>query len=1409
MPAGDKKFHQLLSERNERVKELTCINKVLAITRGDNSIEGLLQAICKELPAAWQYPEHTVARIIYDDKIAVSDGFKETKWGQSESFSGSDGGTGRIDIYYLRRFPNSFEGPFLKEERDLINNLAIIIAGAISKRHAQRLWYDHRERLKELGCINRTAEILRSSSSFEEALSAVCSLLPDAWQYPEYTAARIVYGDTIFQTNNFFASKWCQKQDFVTSSGKTGTIEVYYLKEFPDDFEGPFMKEERHLINNIAGLISGTATGFDFQRLMAQNTERLKELGGINQTLEIISRGYPVEETLQRIVEILPDSWQYPNFTVARIRYAGREYLSIPGFNESPWNQHSAFTTIDNQKGTVDVFYTKQFPASDEGPFMKEERNLINNLSGFISGYLNSVKGRDILSQLPFKKEQKDKPIYSEVLERKKSPLPPLQEFFDKLAIDKYIYLDMMRYKIHEILFVATLYDAFILDNEDTFFEQFMGHIYHYSLYNLPRITAVSTSAEAMELLSESRFDLVILMEGTDKQDSFSLSREIKQKQPDIPVFLLINRSDEQLNQYRKDLALSAIDKLFVWSGESRIFFAMVKSHEDSVNVENDTRVGLVRVILLVEDSPLYYSRFLSHLYNIVFSQVQQTTAYIKSELEKISKIRSRPKILLAKNYEEAIHLFNKYKDFILCVVSDIEFERNGQYDPSAGEMLIKQMRSQVHDLPVILNSGNPENSRKAEYLGVEFLNKHSENIGSELQSFVSYHLGFGHFVFRNSMGEPLAEAQDIGGFLGLLRSVADESVAYHAQKNQFSLWLMAQGEIKLAKLLNPVQLYHFENTTAFRQYIIDAIERSIQEKKKGKIIDFEHADLSHTKNIVRLANGSLGGKGRGLAFVNTLISNLDISDYTSGINICTPQTFIIGTHEYDDFLRSNKLYTKVFSGTDIDELKRAFLNACLSSALMERLRRLVETIQTPLAVRSSSLFEDSLSQPFSGVFDTYLIPNNHPDAEKRFRQLVTAIKLVYLSVFSKPTRSYFDAIHHRIEEEKMAVVIQNVVGNRFGDYFYPHISGVAQSYNFYPFAHMKPEEGFAAIAVGLGEYVVNGQKSCRFSPHYPEIQMGSMGDIVSNTQLGFYAIDMSCTDADFEGTGANAALKFLDISEAEKHGSLTYCASSYDIQNDRLLPGLEPAMPRVIDFSNILKYNYIPLARTIEAILEITKNAMGSPVEIEFAIDLNKDSGGKASFYILQIKPLVGRQLNYDLKVENVDKDNLLLFTGSSLGNGIIRGLQDIIYADPALFDKMKTLEMAMEIEQMNKIMLENGTKYILIAPGRWGSSDRFLGIPVKWAQISGAQIIIETALDNFPLEASLGSHFFHNVVSMKVGYFALTSTGNTDFIRWDIIYSAPVVRKTKYFVHCHFVRPLEVLMDGKKRLALIRYQD
>lgn len=1135
----------------------------------------------------------------------------------------------------------------------------------------------------------------------------------------------------------------------------------------------------------------------EYKRLLHEQKERLKELGCINQTTRILKEGKPVEETLQKIALLLPAAWQYPEFTVARISFMNRQFESND-FQESSWRMAQEFITIDGEQGLIEIFYTREFSMESEGPFLKEERDLILNIASLITGYVNSYKARDFIriASPPVQKEEDYKNVPSKKL---------LQRFLDRHNAERDVFHDLQPFKVKEILLVANLYDAYSIEGEGRFSDYMLGEYFHLSLTSLPRVTGVSSEEEAFNRLKTRHYDMIIIIIGVDKESPMILCKKIKQKYPYIPIFILLNKPDDI--EYVKTQQAGGIpfDNYFVWTGESKVFFAMVKLLEDKVNADNDTRRGLTRVIHVIEDSADFYSSYLPMLYTLVFEQTRNLIQDVSTDdLYKMLKLRARPKILLTSNYEDSLTVFNKYRESLLCVISDMRFPKEGILHETAGFDLIKHIKSELPDLPTVLQSYDPDNAKYAFTLKSNFINKNSKTLLQDIKSFINYYLGFGHFVYRDNQGRQIAVAKSMKEFESYIETIPEDSLAYHAMKNHFSLWLMARGEVKIAKMINPVKVTDFSSLKELREFLIDIIRKRRREMNKGKVINFEESAAIDETNVVSLAPGSLGGKGRGLAFINTLIYSFELGRLLPGINIKTPVTAIIGTDEFDMFMERNHMWEKIKEENDYGVLQKLFLEGSLSHTLEKRLRIFLKLLGKPLAVRSSSLFEDSLSQPFSGIFGTYLLPNNHPEYEVRFKQLTDAIKLVFASIYSRNARTYFEAICYKMEQEKMAVVLQEVVGQRFEDTFYPHISGNAQSFNYYPIAHMKPHDGFAVVAVGLGQYVMEGERAFRFSPAYPKLDMISKDDMYKNSQVNFYTVDMAKKDLNLL-EGENAGLITLNISTAERHGTLEHSASVLNVDNDTIIPGLDSSGPRVVNFADILKYNYIPLASTLSTILKVVTEACGTPVEIEFAVDLTKDEAGHTSFYLLQIKPLLGSGASYKINPEEINHDNLLLITNKSMGNGEINEVRDIIYVEPEKFDRMKTSDMADEINSINEKMLRENRRYVLMGPGRWGTKDRFIGIPVMWPQISNAKVIVEISFPDFHVDASLGSHFFHNVTSMNVGYFSINQDSPDGRIYWEKLKNQKVVEKGKFFRHIQFEKPLLIRMDGRKGMAVI----
>ncbi|TKG95819.1 pyruvate, phosphate dikinase [Puteibacter caeruleilacunae] len=982
-----------------------------------------------------------------------------------------------------------------------------------------------------------------------------------------------------------------------------------------------------------------------------------------------------------------------------------------------------------------------------------------------------------------------------------------LSSIYKRRKGDRDIFQELMPSKVKEILLVATLYDSYTIVREGQFSDKIFGEYLQLNLYSAPRFTSVNSQEEALSILNTKHFDMVIIMAGVDKQMPLQTAEAIHEMKARLPILLLVNNNSDLAYFTRAAEPINAIDRVFVWNGNSTVFLAMIKYIEDKKNVARDTKLGNVRVILLVEDSVKYYSRYLPLLITSVMTQTQNLVSdESNDELHMILKMRARPKVLLVSTYEDAVDVIKKYKDYLLCVISDVKFAKEGIEDEDAGVELLKYVKQVLRfPVPLLMQSHDNSNAERAQMVGADFINKNSESLSMDIHNFIFKKLGFGDFVFRNVYGQPIDQARSLNEFEDLIRRVPIETLLFHGKTNDFSTWLMARGEINMAEQLLPYQVDDFSDPQDVRKLCLRVFERVKEKKLRGRIIKFDPSVITGDRFIVRLGKGSLGGKGRGLAFLSNFIENIDFKKIIPNINVRIPATSIIGSLEFDRFIEINDLYEKLYHDRSFENVKRLFCEAQLSLELETKLFQYLERMDKPLAVRSSGLFEDSLLQPFAGVYSTYILPNNHEDLNERFKQLVAAVKLVYASIFTKYSQSYFDAVNYKVEEEKMAVIIQELVGQQYENYYYPNLSGVAQSFNYYPFSYMKPDDGFSVSAVGLGMYVVGGEKSYRFCPKYPELNHSSLGDQIRDSQKAFYALDLSKKELDLLEGGEQASIVKMRIREAEKHGSLDHCTSTYDMENDMLIPGLSIKGPRVIDFADILKYNYVPLAETIFLLLKIFKQAMGTPVEIEYAVDLTKDERGYPTFYLLQIKPLIRREEEVEIDIDDFSREEMIMMSHKGMGNGELTGIRDVVYVDIDEFDRTRTKEMASQIGELNRKMEEEGREYILIGPGRWGTRDPFTGIPVLWAQISKAKVIVEMGLKDFPLDASLGSHFFHNVTSMNVGYYSIPFQNQDNFVRLNYLAKEQMISETQFIKHVRYDEDIRVFMDGREQTAVI----
>jgi CheY-like chemotaxis protein len=967
------------------------------------------------------------------------------------------------------------------------------------------------------------------------------------------------------------------------------------------------------------------------------------------------------------------------------------------------------------------------------------------------------------------------------------------------------VFHELMAKKVTDILLVSTPYEAFIMEQEGRLAERIIHEYRGLNLSRPPMLTWVSSAHEALEALARKKFDLVITMPHVDEMDAYDLGRKIKDKHPDLPVFLMVHNPSRHLLD-RNATDRGAIDRLYVWYGNTDLLLALIKNLEDRMNVSYDTQRARVRVIILVEDSPIYYSSLLPLLYKEIVMQTQAVMEESLNDEHRILRMRARPKILVAENYEEAVDLYQKYRPYLLGVFSDVRFPHLGKMDDLAGFSLLKMIREENPDLPLLILTSEESNRTPAEKVPAVFLNKNSPTLHSEIRSFFMQYLGFGEFVFRLPNGQEIARASNLRDMEKILPSIPDECVEYHARRNHFSSWLMARSEIMLASKLKPVKVTDFQNTYQLKHYLIACIQERRRGRQRGIITEFDPNQYDPEVDFIKVGRGSLGGKARGVAFISTqLKEHSEFAAKYREIDIRVPKTFVISTEGFDSFVNENNLRHLATGKNTDEEITRAFLAAAFPDWLRYDLQVFLEQADYPLAVRSSSLLEDAMFQPFAGIYKTYMLPNNHPSLSRRLDRLVSAIKLVYASTYLETARAYAKITLHRSEDEKMAVVIQQLTGTAAGDYFYPAIAGVAQSYNFYPISYMKPEEGIAHIALGLGKTVVEGGTALRFSPRYPQLlpQFSAIDDILRNSQRFFYALKLKDVTSAPE-IQDDPTLARLEVDDFTDHPAVRFLCSTYSPQDHRIRDGIQNSGYPVLTFASVLKFQSIPLADILQDILDIGRRGMGCPVEIEFAVNLPLTGNAKPAFDLLQIRPMGLARQRLDVEIRDEDVSRAFCYSTKALGNGRFREIADIVFVDPQAFDPAHTVEIAGEIGQLNQKLVRQDRKYLLIGPGRWGSADRWLGIPVRWNDISGVGAIVETTAENLKADPSQGSHFFHNITSLGISYLTTSDTGD-DFIDWSWLQSLPAENRTRHLKHIRVDHPLTIKIDGKHSRAVI----
>lgn len=960
---------------------------------------------------------------------------------------------------------------------------------------------------------------------------------------------------------------------------------------------------------------------------------------------------------------------------------------------------------------------------------------------------------------------------------------------------------ELMLRRVEEILLVSSPYDAFILEEDGLLTDLILSEYVDLGLSRAPRVTRVSVGEEALAAIRQREFDLVITMLRLGDMDVFAFRRALREIRPDLPVVLLI-ASEGELERLGERRGEWGAHSVYVWDGDPRMFLAIIKVLEDRWNVDHDTEVGGVGVIILVEDSARYRSSLLPIMYTELVRQTRAVMADSLNRMQRLLRLRARPKIVVAETYEEGLDLYRRYRDYLFGVIADVRFSRGGRADPRAGIDFIAHIKSENPDVPALLQSSDPQNRALAAATRTSFLHKHSRTLLADLSQFMLDNFGFGDFVFRTPAGEEVGRAADLRSMARVLEEVPLESLEYHARRNHFSNWLRARTEFELARRLRPRRVSEFRDLDALRSYLVRAFSEAVSASRLGVVEEFSRERFDRATRFARLGGGSLGGKARGLAFVDALLARRPDDTQHGPVRIYVPRSVVIGTDAFDELLDREDLGMSTLCSADDAWIQQAFLRAELPQPVVEGLRTLIETSDMPLAVRSSSTLEDSLCYPFAGVYKTFMLPNNHPDPALRLARLCDAVRLVYASTFFRAARSYIETTPHRIEAQRMAVVVQQLVGVRHENDFYPDFAGVLRSFNFYPFGGARPEDGVAAVALGLGKQVVEGGAALRFCPAYPHAlpELASPKAFLDQSQRTFYALDLSRPDVS-PADGEDCAIVTRTLEDAERQGTLSAVGSTWCPQNQALYDGVFRPGVRVVTFAHLLKSDIFPLADILRRVDALGRVGMGGPVEIEFAGVV----APQPEFAIVQIRPY-GPSTDF----EPVDLDAhapraVLCRSDQALGNGVVAGLRDVVYVKPAEFDAARTPLIAREIGAFNEALRAAGRDYVLIGPGRWGTANPWLGIPVAWAQISAARVIIEAALDHFRVDPSQGSHFFHNITSLGKAYLTVHASGGEGGIDWDWLERQPAAGESTHVRHVRLREGLEVRIDGRNTRAVI----
>ncbi len=963
----------------------------------------------------------------------------------------------------------------------------------------------------------------------------------------------------------------------------------------------------------------------------------------------------------------------------------------------------------------------------------------------------------------------------------------------------------LMQHRVQNVMLVSSLYDSFTVQEDGRLTEALFSDYLQLNLQYRPYIVRVSTAEEALEKLIIKPFDLIISMMRVGEIDVLDFSRRVSEMAPDVPLVLMAYNTREL--SWLQNLDPPGVDRTFAWLGDVRLFIAIIKYIEDRLNAWHDARTAGVQSILLIEDNPRFYSMYLPLLYTEIVEQTQALMSDGLNRLDKLTRMRARPKILLATNYEDGEKIFERQKKYLSGVILDAAFPKEGKMDRHAGIHFAKRVRAEIPDRPILIQSTDIQNEMLAIQLGAQFINKRSPKLLYDVRQFMGDHLGFGDFVFRSSDRTEVARAGDLHNFTKELAALPADALLYHSNRNDFSTWLMTRTEFGLAKALRPVKASAFATPEELRKHLLDKITYYRHRPRAGVIVEFSPDSFVASSAFMRIGTGSLGGKGRGLAFLHALFERYKIEDQLSDIKIGVPPTAVLATGVFDEFMKKSKLHKLVLGDCTDEEVTQAFLNAPLPDQAKENLRSFLQGVTYPLAVRSSSLLEDTSHQPFAGVYRTCMIPNNHPDLDVRLRQLSNAVRLVYASTYQSDARGYIKSTPSRLEEEKMAVLIQQVVGRRWGDYLYPDVAGVARSHDVYPMEGMKPTDGVASVSLGLGKMVVEGGRALRFSPAEPRrlYQFSSVDETLKNSQREFYALDLGTSNLNLSEQHPDSAITTLDLATAEEHGTLASVGSVYSAENDAVYDGTSRAGVRLVTMAGVLKAGICPLAETLQLLLQVGTASFSGPVEIEFALNLKDNADHPNEFSVLQIRPIVLSSDTQELNLDGIQEEEVICYSKKALGNGVIEDIRDIVYVRRQGFDRAETVAIADEIGGINNKLGQEERPYLLIGPGRWGSSDRWLGIPVTWKQISGVGCIVETDMDDIPVTPSQGTHFFQNITSFGIGYFTVNFGSLGGVLDYDWMDSQPAQTETEHVRHLRFPEPLNIAVNGRRSVGAV----